>query len=83
MANDADTARIRADIEQTRESLGDTAQALATELDPRTQATRKADDVRERVRAQWERVRQAVQDDPRPAIAAGAVLLLVLLHRRR
>ena len=83
MANDPDPARIRADIEQTREDLGDTVEALATELDPRTQAARKAGVARERARTQWERVRQAVRDDPRPAIAAGALLLLLMLRRRR
>jgi phage shock protein A len=83
MANDPDAARIRSDIEQTREELGDTVQALATELDPRTQAARKAADARDRARTRWERVRQALQDDPRPAIAAGALLLLLMLRRRR
>jgi hypothetical protein len=78
-----ETARIRADIEQTREELGETVEALATELDPRTIAARKAGDARTKARAQWQRIERAVRSDPRPAIAAGALVLLLVMRRRR
>jgi hypothetical protein len=78
-----ETDRIRADIEQTRGELGETVQALATELDPRTHAGRAAGDVRQKARTQWQRIEQAVRSDPRPAIAAGALLVVLMLRRRK
>ena len=78
-----DTARIRSDIEETREELGQTARALAGELDPRTRASRAAEDARGRARAQLERLVGAVRDDPRLVAPAAGILLVVLLRRRR
>jgi MYXO-CTERM domain-containing protein len=63
-----DVARIRADIEQTREDLGDTVEALAAELNPRTRSQRALDGLRE---------------DPRPLAVPVVLLVLVWLVRRR
>jgi hypothetical protein len=63
-----DTARIRADIDKTRAELGDTVEALATELSPRTR---------------WQRALDALREDPRPVAGAAAALLLVLMLLRR
>jgi MYXO-CTERM domain-containing protein len=63
-----ETARIRSDIEQTRQELGQTAEALATELDPRTR---------------WQRLLDRVRQDPRPLAGVGAAVLLLLVLRRR
>jgi hypothetical protein len=63
-----DTARIRADIDKTRAELGDTVEALATELSPRTR---------------WQRALDALREDPRPVAGVAAALLLVLMLLRR
>jgi MYXO-CTERM domain-containing protein len=79
-----DTARLRAEVESTRAELGETVEALATELSPRTQAQRKADQAKDKARTHWQRVQEAVQEDPRRAAGAGvAVVLLLVLRRRR
>lgn len=69
------TARIRADIEQTRAEMGDTVEALATELSPRTQAERAQERLREVV--------HGLREDPRPLAAPAAALVLLLLLKRR
>ena len=78
-----DTARIRSDIEETREELGQTARALAGELNPRTRASRAAEDARGRARAQLERLVSAVREDPRLVAPAAGILFVVVLRRRR
>jgi hypothetical protein len=78
-----DTARIRSDIEETREELGQTARALAGELNPRTRATRAAEDVRSQARARIERLLGAVREDPRLVAPLAGILIVVLLRRRR
>jgi len=78
-----DTARIRSDIEETREELGQTARALADELNPRTRATRAAEDARGQARARMAQLAGAVREDPRLVAPVAGVLLVVLLRRRR
>ena len=78
-----DTARIRSDIEETRDELGQTARALAGQLNPRARANRAAEDARGRARAQLERLVVAVREDPRLVAPAAGILLVVLLRRRR
>jgi hypothetical protein len=70
---------LRADIEQTREELAQTAQALSDKLDVKQQARLAAGSVKERVRevpaiaaGHWDR-------DPVPIAAAGATALAALL----
>ena len=70
---------LRADIEQTREELAQTAQALSDRLDVKQQARLAADSVKGRVRevpaiaaGQWDR-------NPVPIAAAGATALAALL----
>jgi hypothetical protein len=78
-----DTARIRADIEDTREELGETARALAGELDPRNRARRVARDAGDQTRERLRRLMAAGREDPRPFAAVAALLLVVLVRYRR
>lgn len=74
---------LRAEIEQTREELAQTAQALSEKLDVKKQARSAADSVQARVQervqeaptraaAQWER-------DPVPIVAAAATFILSMI----
>ena len=74
---------LRAEIEQTREELAQTAQALGDKLDVKKQARSVAGSVQERVQervqevpsraaAQWDR-------DPVPIVAAVVTFVTVLL----
>jgi ElaB/YqjD/DUF883 family membrane-anchored ribosome-binding protein len=82
-------AQIRAEIDQTREGLGDTVEALAEKTDVKAQAKAKVDDVREKVRvaapeSPQEGVQQAqalVRQNPKPAAIAGTALVLFVLWR--
>ena len=74
-------AALRAEIEETREDLGDTAAALAAKTDVKARARDRADELKARARAKAEEVKQ----NPAPAIAAGAVvatLAIFWLSRR-
>ena len=51
---------IRADIEQSREELGDTVEALAAKTDVKAQAQAKVDDVKDQARAKVESVKEKV-----------------------
>lgn len=67
---------IRADIEHTREELGDTAAALASKADVKARAHEKVEETKVRVRS-----------NPRPLVLTGAgvggVLAAWLVLRRR
>ncbi len=78
---DADTAAIRADIEQTRRELGETAEALAARLDVPAQTRAKVDEAKHRVAEKVEPVRR--NRVPIVAAAVGGVVVLALLRRRR
>ncbi len=54
---DADKDDIEADIEKTREALGETTSALAAKLDVPQQARQKVDETKQRVAAKTEPVR--------------------------
>jgi ElaB/YqjD/DUF883 family membrane-anchored ribosome-binding protein len=67
-AADPTPAEIRAEIDETREELGDTVEALAEKTDVKAQAKAKAD-----------QAQALVKENPKPvAIAAGIVALFVL-----
>ena len=75
-------AALRAEIEETREDLGDTAAALAAKTDVKARARDRAEELKARARAKAEEVKQ----NPAPAIAAGAVVVTLAvfwLARRR
>lgn len=59
--DDATPEQIEADIARTRRELGDTVGALTEKLDPKAQAERQADHLKEQARDQVDRVRTAAQ----------------------
>lgn len=93
---DAGLAKIQADIEKTRNELGETVEALAAKTDVKARAHDKAVETRERVvdkaHAAQAATRDALTDDRgavRPAFPVGAVVALlvvvagIVLWRRR
>jgi ElaB/YqjD/DUF883 family membrane-anchored ribosome-binding protein len=81
--------QIRAEIDATREELGDTVEALAAKTDVKAQAKAKVEETKEKVKAAapespQEGVQQAqtlVRQNPKPAAIVGAVLVLFVLWR--
>jgi ElaB/YqjD/DUF883 family membrane-anchored ribosome-binding protein len=55
-------AEIRAEIDQTREELGDTVEALAEKTDVKAQAKAKVDDVKAQAQAKVEDAKEKVED---------------------
>jgi ElaB/YqjD/DUF883 family membrane-anchored ribosome-binding protein len=51
---------IRSDIEQTREELGDTVEALAAKTDVKAQAHAKIDDAKQQAKAKVDEVKQRI-----------------------
>ena len=80
---DDETAQARARVDQAREELGDTAAALAHELDPRVRANRAVETVREDARSVADQALAAVRADPRRAAGIAAAVLAVLWWRGR
>lgn len=78
-AEDKTPAEIRAEIDRTREELGDTVEALAEKTDVKAQAKAKVDEAKEKAKVKVEEARR----DPRPFAIAGGLLVLFLLWRWR
>ena len=78
---------IQADIERTREQLGETVGALSAKLDVKGRAQQKIADTRERVIDKSREVRSQAQAAPVPVAAvaavAAALLLGIIIWRRR
>jgi len=68
--NEKSPAEIRAEIDETREELGDTVEALAEKTDLKTQAKAKFEDARARV-----------ERNPKPVATAGGLVALLVLWR--
>ena len=78
---------IRADIEQTREDLGDTVEALSAKTDVKAQAKAKVDSVKEKVGgATPASVTETASSHPVPTAAIGAfvggLLVGIMIARR-
>ena len=78
---------IRADIEQTREDLGDTVEQLSAKTDVKAQAKAKVESVKEKVSgATPSSVTDTATSNPVPAAAAaafvGGLLVGIILARR-
>jgi ElaB/YqjD/DUF883 family membrane-anchored ribosome-binding protein len=93
MSNDPEDeiAAVRAQVEQTREELGETVEALAYKADVKSRAHDKADEVKAKAQDAAEQVkakagptalqvRARAQQLP-PPVLAGAAFLLVALAR--
>jgi hypothetical protein len=77
---------IRADIEHTREELGETVEALAAKTDIKRQAEAKVEDTKHRVNAKVDALKRAAADNPATVrtigVVAVAVMIGVILARR-
>jgi hypothetical protein len=87
---DADIDGIQADIEETRNELGETVEALTAKLDLKERAKQKAAETKDTVIDKAQTLRRAAAEDyPRAKQTLPVVLLLVgltvgiLLWRRR
>jgi len=82
-------AEIRAEIDRTREELGDTVESLAEKTDVKAQAKAKVEDVKAKAKeaapeSPQEGVQQAqalVKQNPKPAAIVGGLLVLFVLWR--
>ncbi len=77
---DADKDEIEADIEKTREALGETTSALAAKLDVPQQARQKVDETKQRVAAKTEPVRANAVPI---GVALGVVIVGLIIWRQR
>jgi hypothetical protein len=81
---------IEADIERTREQLGDTVEALAAKTDVKARAQERVDEIKAKARAVapasaqqgGEQLLAKVRENPAPFALGGAVLLAFLIGRR-
>ena len=85
---DAGLDEIQTDIDQTRQQLGETVEALSAKLDVKAQARQKVDDTKARVVGTAQSARQkAGQVGPAvPALAflaIAAVVGIIIWRRRR
>jgi hypothetical protein len=83
---------IRAEIEHTREDLGETISALSAKTDVKAQASAKADELKQRAQDTGDQVKQRANDvtervkrRPAPVIVGGIAVLVILgmVRRRR
>jgi len=77
--------RMEAEIEQTREELADTVEALAQKTDVKAQAKAKAAEVKEGVQDKAEAATASLPHDRRPFYVAaliGLAVAIVVLRRR-
>lgn len=73
------TEVLRDEIEQTREELAQTAQALGDKLDVKRQARSAATTVQQRVQAVPGRAASQWQRDPVPTVVAATTFVVVLV----
>ncbi|MDA4109713.1 DUF3618 domain-containing protein [Mycolicibacterium holsaticum] len=83
----ADIAEIEADIEQTRDELGQTVAALSSKLDVKERSRQKAAETKERVAEKADTLRHTATDNPSRTVPIAIVVLAVLagivIWRRR
>ena len=86
---DAGLDEIQTDIDQTRQQLGETVEALSAKLDVKAQARQKVDDTKARVVGTAQSARQKA-DQAGPAVvptlaflAIAAVVGIIIWRRRR
>ena len=76
-----DPEEIQAEIDETREELGDTAEALAGKADIKGQAKAKVDETKQNAQQKAEELASKAQENPVPAAIAGAFVAGVLVGR--
>jgi len=74
-------AEIRAEIEDTREELGDTVAAVAEKTDVKRQAQAKKDELKERAAEKAGEAQAKAQENPVPLAIGGAFVAGLMLGR--
>jgi ElaB/YqjD/DUF883 family membrane-anchored ribosome-binding protein len=76
---------LRRDVEETREELGDTVEALAQKADIKARVAEKVDERKAALRERQVQVKRTTQERPGPAlgVALAVGLLLGWLLKRR
>jgi hypothetical protein len=86
---DAGIDDIQADIEQTRNELGQTVGALSDKLDVKGRAKEKATETKEQFVEKADTLRHTVTDNPKRTVPVAAVVLIgalavgIVVWRRR
>jgi hypothetical protein len=86
---DAGIDDIEADIEQTRNELGQTVEALSSKLNVKERAKEKAAETRDTVADKVDTARHAAADNPKRTVPVMAVVLIgalavgIVVWRRR
>jgi hypothetical protein len=83
-----DAAEVRAEIDETRQALGDTVDALAGRLDVKSRVGNAVEQRKQQIRRRLDPAARQVADSPVPpagllvAVLAVLTLIFVLLRRR-
>jgi hypothetical protein len=86
---DAGIDDIQADIEQTRNELGQTVEALSDKFDVKERAKEKAAETKDRVVEKADTLRHTATDNPKRTVPIAAIALLgalavaIVVWRRR
>lgn len=86
---DASISDIEADVEQTRNELGQTVEALSDKLDVKARAQEKVADTKEQVVEKADSLRHAATDNPKRTVPIAAIAVLgavavgIVVWRRR
>lgn len=85
---DASIDEIQADVEQTRNELGQTVEALADKLDVKERAKDKVAETKEQAVAKADALRHSATDNPQRSVPVAAVVLIavavgIVVWRRR
>ena len=86
---DADVDDIQADIDQTRQELGETVEALQAKLDVKERAREKVADTKDQVVEKAHTLQHAATDNPQRMLPVVALLLIgglaagIVIWRRR
>lgn len=86
---DASIDEIQADVEQTRNELGQTVEALAYKLDVKERAKEKAAETKEQVVEKADALRHTATDNPKRTVPVAAVAVIgalaigIVVWRRR
>ncbi|MGV0871114.1 DUF3618 domain-containing protein [Mycolicibacterium sp. XJ879] len=75
----ADISDIEADIEQTRDELGQTVAALSSKLDVKERTKEKVADTKERVAERADTLKHTATDNPSRTVPIAAIVALALL----
>ncbi len=82
MTDQRNREQLRADIEQQRQELGETVNALAHKADVRTRAQEKSTELKEQARQRGIEFKQQAQQDPGTLIGPVIVLLALVAFVR-